>query len=59
MSEDKNQKINKTFESINRQLRYSTLRMRRINNLHREGFSYTEAVAIRNEEEKSPSHVKL
>lgn len=52
---------NMNYENLNRsmrRMRYSALRLKRINNLVREGFTYVEAVEIRNLEEKSPNHVK-
>jgi hypothetical protein len=37
-------------------LRYSTLRMKRINHLVLEGFSFVQSINIRDFEESQPSH---
>ena len=54
MKDDKFRKLNQAI----RKTKYSTLRLKRITNLVIEGFTWVQAKEIRNNEERSPNHVK-
>lgn len=61
MNDDDIEKVNEKIRQAkiaNRKMRYIGFRLKRLNNLVREGFSWMEAIKIRNNEERSPKHVK-